>query len=79
MRFCKKRHKVVIKVVTKDTNLDRICKCDGTADILVNEPLARVIYTRGENRCGSKRRVNKSLTDSAVNAAFLNYIKERNE
>ena len=80
MKFCKKCHKVVIKVVTKETNLDRICKCDRTADFLVSD-LQSISEnnTCGEKRCGSKRMVNKAFTDSAVNVIFLNEIKECDE
>ena len=73
MKFCKKCHKVVIKVVTKDTNLDRMCKCDGSADILVNDlQTIRESNASGEDTRGSKRTVNKLFTNAAVDAVFLN-------
>ena len=80
MKFCKKCHKVVIKVVTKETNLDRICKCNGIADFLVSD-LQNISEnnTCDKKRCGLKRRVNKAFTDSAVNAIFLNEISEHDE
>ena len=67
-------------MVTKDTNLDRICICDGWANVMVSDlQTIGENNTRGENRCSSKRRVIKSLTESAVNAVFLDEIKERDE
>ena len=80
MKFCKKCHKVVINVVTKETNLDRICKCEGVANILLSD-MQNISEnnTCSEKRCGSKRRVNKAFTDSAVDALFLNEIKKCDE
>ena len=72
MKFCKKCHKVVIKVVTKDTNLDRMCVCDGAADILVSViQTIRESNASNEDTRGSRKRVNKLFTDMALNTAFL--------
>ena len=80
MKFCKKCYKVVIKVVTKDTNANMMCKCDGVADLLVIDlQTIKQNNASSEDTRGSSRRVNKLFTDVAVDAAFLDYIRERDE